>query len=317
MKFVVSLFLVVFSVSAFSAQTKFNRLIVFGDSLSDVGTYAPVAVLKGGGKFTTNPGKLWVEHIAANMGLPLKPNRNEGFGIPFRKIGGFNYAQGGARIAGAAETQSKYTARPVTTQVGYFLMDHKQFLASDLVFVQGGGNDIFSQLRQIQNKSITVQQGIANMAQAAEDLSVVIGNLISSGAQNVVVLNLPAIDTIPKFINLDANAKAVVKQMVTTFNATLAIKTAGYRMFLIDAHSMDIYFNENYKSLGFESIQLMACNPKGLVGGTSLFCGPKQLVAPGADQVRKFADDIHPAAGYSKWVADQVWPLVADEFGMQ
>ncbi|WP_414220088.1 hypothetical protein [Cupriavidus necator] len=31
------------------------QVVSFGDSLSDVGTYAPVAQLVGGGRFTTNP----------------------------------------------------------------------------------------------------------------------------------------------------------------------------------------------------------------------------------------------------------------------
>ena len=54
----------------------------FGDSLSDVGTYAPATSLAGdgsapyfGGRFTTNgPGAaVWVELLAAELGLAITP----------------------------------------------------------------------------------------------------------------------------------------------------------------------------------------------------------------------------------------------------
>ncbi len=34
------------------------QVVSFGDSLSDVGTYAPIAAAVGGGRFTTNPGQV-------------------------------------------------------------------------------------------------------------------------------------------------------------------------------------------------------------------------------------------------------------------
>src|ERR1043165_3770795 len=58
----------------------FTSLVSFGDSLSDVGTYAPATSLAGdgtapyiGGKFTTNSatGTIWVENLATSLGLKV------------------------------------------------------------------------------------------------------------------------------------------------------------------------------------------------------------------------------------------------------
>ena len=75
----------------------FTAIVSFGDSLSDVGTYAPATSLAGngtppffGGKFTTNEtsngvpdanplGKVWVEDVAADLGILVTP-AEVGFG---------------------------------------------------------------------------------------------------------------------------------------------------------------------------------------------------------------------------------------------
>src|ERR1700739_104046 len=77
------------------AQTQFNRIVAFGDSLSDGGTYTNIIkMLNPPGasevarfKFTTNPGNVWVENLAQRFGLALTPNALDG---------GTNYAEGGA-----------------------------------------------------------------------------------------------------------------------------------------------------------------------------------------------------------------------------
>ena len=111
-----------------TAVKPFNRVIVFGDSLSDGGTYTAwasaaasgfnpfaggvtwrdklAAAAPYGGKFTTNPGKVWVENLAAALGYDLKPANLMGGGQPSLDLTIFdacttctNYAQGGSRVA--------------------------------------------------------------------------------------------------------------------------------------------------------------------------------------------------------------------------
>lgn len=57
------------------AASKFSTLISFGDSASDVGTYAVGKIKElGGGKYTVNApdAKIWIEIIAARLGLRLR-----------------------------------------------------------------------------------------------------------------------------------------------------------------------------------------------------------------------------------------------------
>ncbi|MDD5030880.1 MAG: SGNH/GDSL hydrolase family protein [Rhodoferax sp.] len=114
-----------------TAYKPFNRLVVFGDSLSDGGAYSvwataaasgavqfkgstgatPLQMLAAaapyGGKFTTNPGTIWVENLAATVGYDLKPANLMGgnqtsMNLSLPQLGGCttctNYAQGGSRV---------------------------------------------------------------------------------------------------------------------------------------------------------------------------------------------------------------------------
>ena len=314
-QFLFAIGLIIFTVSTFAADgkpaTAYGRVIVFGDSLSDVGTYAGVASFRGGGKFTTNPGKIWAELIAEHLGLTMKPNRHEGFGLPLVEIGGFNYAQGGSRVVMARHKQSAeietLTARPLAEQVGLFLLKHKKFNADDLVLVQGGANDIFTNLNMVRDHQLTPQQAIDNVAQSGEDLSVIVSNIRSSGAVKIVVVNLPAIEKTPRVLTLDPNSRNLVASLVAAFNEKLLTKTVGLNVLAVDFYSFDLKFNEDSSRLGFKDITHAACSMGDLPTKSSLFCNNKSLVAPGADLNYKYADEMHPTTGYSRQVADFIF----------
>lgn len=56
-----------------SDETRFQALVSFGDSLSDVGSYRTAGIAAiGGGRYTVNgPGpRVWVEQLASQLGLP-------------------------------------------------------------------------------------------------------------------------------------------------------------------------------------------------------------------------------------------------------
>ena len=70
------------------------QVVSFGDSLSDVGTYAPVIQSSfGGGRFTTNPGEVWTQKVAEYYGDTLKPAYLGGFGQPLVAAGGTDQHQ--------------------------------------------------------------------------------------------------------------------------------------------------------------------------------------------------------------------------------
>jgi outer membrane lipase/esterase len=158
-------------------RTRFSAQVVFGDSLSDVGTGAVGAIAAaGGGKFTINgnntalnpelTGKIWVELIAAQLGLPapcaaqtgLDGDPALGFSVPLvNHPGCYGYAQGGARVTNPVGPGNKLTGSPlgqltvpVVTQVANHLaIAGGRFRGDEVVFVTAGGNDAIALLGQL------------------------------------------------------------------------------------------------------------------------------------------------------------------------
>ena len=157
-------------------KVKFNSQVSFGDSWSDVGTYAvgQVAVLKGG-KYTINDvgpdgknaAKNWTELMAEKFGLPapcaaqtgLDGSAALGFSVPVvNHPGCTSYAQGGARVSDPVGPRNKLLGTagggdlgqltvPVVKQIQNHLSAvGGSFKGDEIVFVMGGGNDVTMQL---------------------------------------------------------------------------------------------------------------------------------------------------------------------------
>lgn len=297
-----------------ACATTFNRLVVFGDSLSDVGTYAGSGSTSDGGKFTTNPGPIWIENIAQELKLEMKPHVHEGFGQPSQVVGGFNYSQGGSRLVLKNGDGTRLTARPIVEQIGIFLIDNHEFKETDLVIIQGGANDITNLLLQFKGKKITSLEAVAQATQAAEDFSVILHNIKNSNGKNLVAINLPAIEKTPTVLAIDPATQKVVADMVLSFNQKLAAKMDGVDFLLIDINSFDNIVNQKYSDYGFINITEPACKLAQLPGRSSLFCNSETLVNPQAAQNYKFADGQHPTTGFSKVVSDYILIQIKSKF---
>jgi outer membrane lipase/esterase len=167
-------------------QTKFTQQVAFGDSLSDVGSYAVGGVLaQGGGQYTINgditsvnaelTGRNFTAVIAAQLGLPAPCAAQTGlngttstnpalnFSVPVvMNANCFNYSQGGARVtnpvgpgnrllaAANASVVLGATTVPVVTQVANHLAKAGgKFSGTELVIVTAGGNDVLEQLGEL------------------------------------------------------------------------------------------------------------------------------------------------------------------------
>ena len=143
----------------------FSAVVSFGDSLSDVGAYAPATSLAGtgaapyfGGKFTINGagGTVWVENLATRLGIVTTP-AEVGFGTASVKCPAAAspalagtctaYGQGGSRVTdpnGIGKSTGALTV-PVKTQIASHLARFSSFKSSDLILVWAGNNDAFVQ----------------------------------------------------------------------------------------------------------------------------------------------------------------------------
>ncbi len=239
------------------------QVVSFGDSLSDVGTYAPVIQGSfGGGRFTTNPGEVWTQKVAEYYGDTLKPAYLGGFGQPLVAAGGYGYAQGGSDVVNAqgqgwAPNNMAATTVPVVTQVANYLSAHTSFNANQLVLINGGANDIFQfagtttnltalgaalqtqypqlvQAGKLPNSQagqvafiVGYLQQLPNpqIAQAATQLAAQVQTIVNSGATHVVVSTVPDIGNTPLGVSANASTPGTA--------ALLSGITAAYNYLLV------------------------------------------------------------------------------------
>lgn len=308
------------------ARPKFNAVISFGDSLSDVGSYAAATVdpqtgIATGGHFTTNPGAVWVEDVSATFGLTISPNI-AGFGAtqvscPQPNCGG--YAQGGSRITdpdGIGRSSGSLTI-PLVTQMDNFLTTHAAYKPTDLVFVYGGSNDVFVQAATVfavaavaraipgstdASVNAAVQQAqqaaTAATAKAATELAgYVRDKILAKGALYVAVMNVPDSAATPFGATLNADGRALLTSLVDTFNTTLQkyVADQSLNIVLIDANGSTKQVLANPAQYGVTNSTVPACDLSKLPGQSALFCNQTTLIAS-ADANYLFADDVHPSA---------------------
>jgi phospholipase/lecithinase/hemolysin len=281
--------LVVWGVSAAWA-TPFSSLVVFGDSLSDTGNawllsdhaYPPAGYYQG--RFSNGP--LWVDDLAARLGLPDPTPAFDG---------GTNNA-----IAGA-ETGDSFTSPPgieygipgVRFMVGLYLesLDEGRADPSALYTVCAGGNDFLDTLGSAPTT--------AELAACSENLATWAGNLASAveglhaaGAIDFVVPNLMPIGSTPRFgSGVD---QAAINALVAEFNSHLAADLAALasahsdlRLHLVDAYGLYQQMITNPAGYGLENVTDAA------------------MTTPGADASKYvFWDDIHPTAAAHALLAE-------------
>ncbi|RDK04575.1 SGNH/GDSL hydrolase family protein [Paraburkholderia lacunae] len=330
------------------------QVVSFGDSLSDVGTYAPVILQNfGGGRFTTNPGEVWTQKVAEYYGDTLTAAALGGFGQPLVSTSGFGYAQGGARVVDpngpghAPAGQPSYaqaTTVPIVTQVQNYLSAHGSFNSNQLVLVNGGANDIFTQLPALataittdiaggMNSQLAVQtETLKTLGPVAVALAQQVGVILQSGATHVVVSNVPDIGSTPLALRevktLGAQAPALITGITQVYNAAFfgALQQAGLysKVIPIDVFTWQDKLMANASASGFTVTNTdTACNltamataaakfgePDPTAFASSLFCSPQTLTVAGADQTYMFADTVHPTthvhALFAQFVQSQV-----------
>ncbi len=148
--------------AARSRSNRIRQVVVFGDSLSDVGTYRVGGIAAvGGGKFTTNPGPVWPETIGLLFGTRVTPFR-QGFG-PGESTGARRHRLRDGRLARvAAAGHQLFSACDRRVHAGAddpgHAADHDyldfpanggRFTRNQLVFVFAGGNDVIFQLQEL------------------------------------------------------------------------------------------------------------------------------------------------------------------------
>jgi outer membrane lipase/esterase len=313
----------------------FSTQISFGDSLSDVGTYAVGALAAmGGGEFTINGAGLrnWTELMAAQFGLPapcpaqtgLDGNPAYGLSVmpPLNHAGCNAYAQGGARISnpvgignkltGGANADLGFLTVPVVQQIQNYLdANDNRFDDEDIVFVMAGANDVFFQLGLLQAGATDPNTAITSVGQAAIELASAINSkIIGKGARYVVVLNIPDIAITPMAANFNASTRGLVDIMVNTFNYQLKNGIgSNAKVLYVDAYTQSYSQYVNPGAYGLSNVTDTACDlsPDKNIFASSIICNAGNL-APGVNENNTylFADLVHPTPYGYGLIADLV-----------
>ncbi|HKT99728.1 MAG TPA: SGNH/GDSL hydrolase family protein [Paraburkholderia sp.] len=272
------------------------QIVSFGDSLSDVGTYAPLASAVGGGRFTTNPGQVWTQDVAQYYGDTLNAAFTIGIDHRLSAQNGFGYAEGGSTVATPANQYDFLSdvignvEMPVNQQVSSYISAHGSFNANQLVLVWAGANDVL--------RAGTPPAANTTVQQAATALAQIVGQIVQAGATHVVVINVPNIGLSPKGI-ASTDGGANLTQLSQLFNSTLngALQSDGLqgKVIEIDSYTWVTQAIANYQANGFTvSNTAQACDPSKTPDDTALLCSPPTYVSSNADQTYMFADDLHP-----------------------
>ncbi len=256
--------------STASAQT-YNRLVVFGDSLSDNGnlfaatggTQPPAPYFQG--RFSTGP--VFTELLGftlARQGGPVS--------------GSINYAYGGAR------TDSSAFPPGMRAQLAAYTSAGGRFGAGDLVSILGGANNIFQALPAAGASASPVAAIDPFARSAATDINFLANSVASAGAGTILVTNLPKLSLTPQFRN--TTAAPLADYAVTTFNGVLL---AGLNATAAAQPNANIIMMDLFK-IG----DTIASNP-GLFGITNV-TAPCFTTTVCTDPGFFYTDGVHPTA---------------------
>ncbi|MBA3999333.1 autotransporter domain-containing protein [Brevundimonas sp.] len=217
----------------------YDRLVVFGDSLSDNGNLfgftggtQPPAAFYWQGRFSN--GRVFTELLGFDA---------TGFGTT---AGSVNYAFGGAR------TDAAMSPPGMQVQLQAYLANGGTFGSGDLVSVLGGANNIFQALGTISTVPMADPLGYLTLESidAANEITGLVNAIAGAGAGTVLVSNLPSLAATPQFRG--GPAQNLAGGATSTFNAALrqglfaaAAANTNSNIILVDLETASAFFAAN------------------------------------------------------------------------
>jgi len=279
-------------------RAAFSRTVFIGDSLSDSGYFRPVLVAANPsaailGRFTTNPGLVWSEHLARYYGTNARANGNGQTGD--------NYAAGGARVSVDEVNPLLGPIPSLTSQYNNYLTANNNRADPDALYtVWGGANDLFA-------VAANPDQAQAIIGAAVSGQVAIISGLQNAGARYVLVPNIPDIGLTPQFIAQGATASEQASGLANAYNQALyaALAGQGVRVIPVDTYTFLGEIARSPSLYGFSNVTGMAC-----LTAQSVVCNPGTYVTPDAARRYLFADGVHPSAAAHELLADLALSMI-------
>lgn len=265
----------------------YSTVYAFGDSLSDAGNVSlstlgtvPVSPPYDGGRFTD--GAVWVQDLSQDIGLPpVKPSM----------AGGTDFAYGGAETGQTQVHAVNPTDLPGQLAQFVAAVPHPQSNALYTVWI--GSNDV---LGIANDTSLTPAQQQSDVQTAVGNETNFISSLVSHGATDLVVLNLPDLGKTP-YERARPTADATASKLAADYNTDVSqslqqvVASSGAKIDLVDTYSLLDGVIANPGAYGFTNVTTPVWN------GNLTSSSSGTLAASGAAQGGYlFFDDLHPTA---------------------
>ncbi len=273
--------------------TEISNLVVFGDSLSDVGNIQQITAglvplpPYANGRFSN--GEIWVDFVGSHFGVPVQPSQR----------GGTIYAVGGA----TTERDSTFyfdDDYPVNLrqQVSDYLRTRTP-QQDDVFVIWAGGNDVFDMVR---GTAVLTPQISADNVLIATIL------LYDAGARDFIIVNTPDVQSIPRYRNSARRETAaqLVHQVNNALDERIDIlrQLAGIRLMTVEAEGVLAELIENPPT-GISEPLLPAWS-----GSFAGFLGDGMLVDNPDAHI--FFDNVHPTRTTHAFIADRIIAAITE-----
>ena len=313
---------------AFGAS-RFDSIVSFGDSLSDVGN---VFTATGGlqpappyyqGRYSNGPN--WLDDLAASLNLaPLEPSS-----LP----GGTDYAWGGATtgLPASANTDGVPTFED---QIFQFNQANDSKASPHALYTFSiGANDLFSLISQVGAGSISEAAALSDAGDAAQIVGGAATTLQGEGATNLVLFDVPDLSKTPAMLEegaaigklhgaaAEAQFLGFVYDLTLSFDddVTTALRSAekaGLTVYGLNTFAQIDAVIANPGKYGFSDVT-DPCYVGPFTGGGTVCGDPNGYL---------FWDDVHPTAAAGALIAaaalakvvpePSTWALTAIGFAM-
>ena len=259
----------------------FSAIPAFGDSLTDTGNlYRLTGGYPAPGRFCDGP--LWVEYLAADLGMTYIPEDNYAVGGATTGTSNFN-DRPGHKFPGVLDEIDSYVSAGGVTEP-----------ERALFIVAAGANDFFVAQKTGESPQSIIANGVNNTIVAVQRLR-------ASGACFIMVMNVPDLGVTP--FGLSSGSGAALTQLCTVYNQVLGLALnrlaqAGIPTLRLDA---------------FAVLDRMASNPE--TYGFSNVTVPLTLAPASADPAQfLFWDAVHPTTKAHKVLAAEALQQLVDAF---
>lgn len=264
-----------------------NRIIAFGDAVSDVGQ-------QNGKAYTVNDGTAsnWSAEFASYWGHTMTPVAS----------GGRSYAQGNARINTVPDAVGNTLTPSIAAQINTFLQSHPDgFTANDFVLINGGMSDLIAGMMAVRAQQITPETYRNEAREWGAQLGAQVRRLVNAGATHVVLAGVYNLGVTPWGRAVAQPELLLAATEAFTTGLKVSINDLGQSVQYVDLEYYVNMYTQSPVSYAFSNADMPVCtsvdanNGIGIGPGqiNSLLCNTSTLLS-GADYSQYvFADGVY------------------------